>query len=551
MEKIKKFGIKTIDDEGLFKMIEAHPIENVKKNFKMKEEVKNEKIENLIKYEEVEMKEIINDEKTEKQKFKNENKSLNLNELWVEKYRPNSLKNLMGHHGSNSPANKLLKWLKYWNSSINGKVKNREDGRAFKAALLSGQPGIGKTTCALLCCKELNLDYIELNASDTRNKLLLKNTIEESSNSQSFKKYFKNEKKDNKFHVIIMDEVDGISGNQDRGGLVELVSIIKKTNVPIICICNDRMNRKIQTLSNYCYDLRFQKPRIDQIKGYCSTIACRENLKIEPQILSELIIGADQDIRQVINRLQMLSVSDNYKINEINQILYKDSSQTVFESIRKLLSYNDAPKLSINEKMDLFFVDYSLTPLFIQENYHICMPTNANGNSKKALKIYSDICDSIALSTIAENIIRTSQSWNLLPIQGLFSCVIPSSLGYGNINSMISFPQWLGKNSTTGKNARYLDQLNLHTHVSTFTNRQNILLDYVPYIYQFIHSSLLDPDCIEDGSLNKVIDLMKEYNLTREDWDLICDLQSFDGMLKSKDGKIPSKVILSFKIIIF
>jgi len=77
-----------------------------------------------------------------------------------------------------------------------------------------------------------------------------------------------------------MDEVDGMSGNADRAGvffsfifhnylfffLLFLIIIFKRTRVPIICICNDCQSRKIRSLANYCFDLRFQRPRVEQIK---------------------------------------------------------------------------------------------------------------------------------------------------------------------------------------------------------------------------------------------------------------------------------------------
>ena len=67
-------------------------------------------------------------------------------------------------------------------------------------------------------------------------------------------------------HCVIMDEVDGMAGNEDRGGLQELVQLIKSTKIPIICICNDRNSMKMRTLANHCFDLRFQRPRLEQIK---------------------------------------------------------------------------------------------------------------------------------------------------------------------------------------------------------------------------------------------------------------------------------------------
>jgi replication factor C subunit 1 len=63
-----------------------------------------------------------------------------------------------------------------------------------------------------------------------------------------------------------MDEVDGMAGNEDRGGLQELVALIKSTRIPIITLCNDRNSPKMRTLANNCFDLRFQRPRLEQIK---------------------------------------------------------------------------------------------------------------------------------------------------------------------------------------------------------------------------------------------------------------------------------------------
>ena len=61
-----------------------------------------------------------------------------------------------------------------------------------------------------------------------------------------------------KRHLIIMDEVDGMSGG-DRGGTQQLIAMIKKTKIPIICICNDRQSPKVRSLVNHCIDIRFRK----------------------------------------------------------------------------------------------------------------------------------------------------------------------------------------------------------------------------------------------------------------------------------------------------
>merc|ERR1719341_2976870 len=95
--------------------------------------------------------------------------------------------------------------------------------------------------------------------------------------------------------VLLMDEVDGMAGNEDRGGVAELIQLLKTSKVPVIAMCNDRNHQKIRSLANHCFDLRFQRPRVEQIK---------------PEALTELIIGCGQDVRQVLHHLSMVKASN-------------------------------------------------------------------------------------------------------------------------------------------------------------------------------------------------------------------------------------------------
>ena len=63
-----------------------------------------------------------------------------------------------------------------------------------------------------------------------------------------------------------MDEVDGMAGNEDRGGVAAIIQLIRASRVPVICMCNDRHHPKIRSLSQYCFDLRINKPRLEQIR---------------------------------------------------------------------------------------------------------------------------------------------------------------------------------------------------------------------------------------------------------------------------------------------
>jgi replication factor C subunit 1 len=56
----------------------------------------------------------------------------------------------------------------------------------------------------------------------------------------------------NKRTLVIMDEVDGMGGG-DRGGNQELIALIKKTRVPVICICNDRQKTRFVFVLFFCF----------------------------------------------------------------------------------------------------------------------------------------------------------------------------------------------------------------------------------------------------------------------------------------------------------
>ena len=118
-------------------------------------------------------------------------------QLWVDKYKPMATKGIIGQQGDKSNLRKLQAWLKEWNkyngACVSGKRPSRpspwavarDDGAWAKAVLLSGPPGVGKTTTSYLVAKELGYEVMEMNASDTRSKKQLDSEVSDAVNTKS------------------------------------------------------------------------------------------------------------------------------------------------------------------------------------------------------------------------------------------------------------------------------------------------------------------------------------------------------------------------------
>lgn len=458
-----------------------------------------------------------------------------LNTMWVDKYKPQTTKQIIGQQGDKSNVKKLKHWLENWHLNHNsGKPKKAgfgkwgsEDGSNFKAALLSGPPGVGKTTSAELVCKEANFTYIELNASDTRSKRSLHEDVAKMLKNKSMSHYIEGNASIAQRHCLIMDEVDGMAGNEDRGGVQEMIQLIKSSKIPIICMCNDRMHPKIRSLANYCFDLRFHKPRVDQLKGAMMSVCYKEKIAIKPDILQEIIVASNQDVRQVLHHLSMLSITNRNLTGEETSREAKKAKKDMkigpFEVLRMVFSASEHKNMNIHDKSSLFFHDYSIAPLFVQENYLLVQPHERDHQSSelKHLQRLSEAADSICDGDLVDKLIRSGGNWGLLPVEAIFASVIPGDVLEGHLTQMINFPSWLGRNSTRMKNERLLQDLHMHTRLRTSGSKTDLNEDYLHHLSNAIIKPLVTKQ--QDG-IPEAVTVMSDYDLLREDLDAILEV---------------------------
>lgn len=343
-----------------------------------------------------------------------------------------------------------------------------------------------------------------------------------------------------------MDEVDGMAGNEDRGGISELIQIIKSSKIPIICLCNDRQHQKIRSLAGHCFDLRFQKPRVEQITGAMMSICFKEGFQIAAPAVQNIIRACNQDIRQTINTLSMMASNNR---NSKQKLEYDDVKKTATECKKDLklgvfdvarMVFQESKVDCVNEKISLFFEDYSLIPKFNFENYHQVKPFK-HSNKRDHMRALAEAASSFSYSNIAESKIMKNQAWGLLNTQAIFSSVIPGTKLTGAMSGMVQFPSELGKISTTNKNARLADQLKFHTSLKSKTDRVGMVALLGPTFRESLTRPLVDQSKGKNpNGVDQVINFLDHYDLTKEDMDNIIELTQWPNVsdpLKQVDSK--------------
>jgi len=255
------------------------------------------------------------------------------NTLWVEKYRPSNLDTYIG------------------NEHLKDKVSVYLESGDLPHLLLYGKAGTGKTTLAKILVKNIECDYLYINASDENNVDTVRNKVKNFASTMGFKEY----------KVIILDECDYITPNA-QAALRNLMETFSK-HCRFILTCNF-VERIIDPIQSRCQSFQIIPPSKKEVAKHTHDILLKENVMSDMNDLKVLIDSGYPDIRRVINVAQRNVVKNKLKLDtssiiqndyklKLLKILKTQDKKNGFKEIRQLLLDN-----KITDFADLFRLLY-------------------------------------------------------------------------------------------------------------------------------------------------------------------------------------------------
>ena len=296
---------------------------------------------------------------------------------WVERYRPTSRDQLVGNKES---IDSFLDWIISWRTTIPKK----------KAALLVGPPGTGKTATVGAIAQDLGYEIVEFNASDKRNKGSIEILVSRAALQQTL---------DGSPRIILLDEVDGLSGTSDRGGVGAILRIIGQTSHPIVMTANDPSNPRLKDLIKSCFLVQFTALDNDSIQRVLVRLAKANSSDVSQETIERIANHSGGDLRAAISDLESI-IEGHASEDDIGK---RDVRISVEKTLRRLFMTTDpSVAKSVINQAD---VDHDKLILWFEENLHLHL------TSPVELEMG---LDSLSIADLYLGRIMRTQNWKLL-----------------------------------------------------------------------------------------------------------------------------------------
>jgi replication factor C large subunit len=240
----------------------------------------------------------------------------------IKKYSPKTSKEIIGQE---EPVKQLKSFILDYK-----KQKKR-------ALLLFGPTGTGKTSSIYAITNELDLEIFELNASDFRNQEQIREKLGASLKQQSLF---------SKGKVLLVDEIDGLSGTQDRGGIPEILRLIEDSKYPVILTIANPYDNKFSSLRSKCFMVEFHSLTMKDTLLGLKRIVEKEKIQISEDILKVIARNSSGDYRASIIDLEVVSSLKEITHHDLEEIGVRERGDTIINALLKIFKTTD-PKIAI------------------------------------------------------------------------------------------------------------------------------------------------------------------------------------------------------------
>ena len=243
--------------------------------------------------------------------------------LWVEKYRPKTIEECI--------LPDRIKTL-FQQISLEGRIPNM---------ILSGGPGMGKTTVAKALCNEVGCDFLMINGSEESGIDVLRTKIRGYASTVSF---------DGKRKVVILDEADYLNPQSTQPALRSFIEEFEK-HCSFIMTCN-YINRIIEPLHSRCQTIDFRINKEEKLNVGSNfgkrlyTILDQEKVDYDKKVVAEVLMKHFPDYRRVLNELQKYSKYGNIDSGILSQVSELDLSELM--KYMKDKKFNEVRKWVVN-----------------------------------------------------------------------------------------------------------------------------------------------------------------------------------------------------------
>ncbi|OPY30918.1 MAG: Replication factor C large subunit [Methanomassiliicoccales archaeon PtaU1.Bin124] len=225
-----------------------------------------------------------------------------MNDDWTELYRPENLGEVLGNP-------KAIKDLRDW------AISWEAGSPTYKAVVIMGPPGTGKTSTALAMAKEFGWGVVEMNASDQRNAEAIKRVAVRGALSDTFTDTGEFlSAKDGRRKLIILDEVDNVFGREDYGGMPAIAELVRNTKQPVVLICNDfyELSRRSSVIKNETLQIKYSRVSPATVRTVLKKVAADQRVEVDEKVLIEIADRSNGDVRAAIRDLQAVSLGTDH-----------------------------------------------------------------------------------------------------------------------------------------------------------------------------------------------------------------------------------------------